>query len=456
MADYSLPLQVKGFQFDYPGALQAAQQYRAGETTNALNQFKLNSLTEQQGALAAFNAAAEKGDPRAIEALRMQPELYAKVRENTQASEMDKLTANARAAMRVKGFAGPERTQAWQQELDQAAKEGRIPSLMYQRLRGVEPSDQVLDGIIGQAQKPTTDLERAHAEAFRAEAAEKQHRIKNEQWKVLPADVGGIYRGDTGEIKAPEGFDPFQAGARKEAAKEAPKAHAASQTALTDAQTNLATVRDLKQIAPQATTGTGADALLWTKKLIQTFGYKPSDIGLADNVGPTEYLEAAINKLAISEAKKLYPISNADLGFIQKAVGSIRTDPTALPLFLGAMERVYEREAYFRQLESEAIKSQPFPDRNAMLARVNKQYPSFVEGWLEENAQSGPASGPRVAKQNTGRLQPAPESELAAAWGAIQRGAPVKATIDRVRQRGYDPTPLIMGITGQGSGGSPY
>jgi hypothetical protein len=168
MANNSLALLVRSPEIDMAGTLRAAAQIRQAETAGQLADLRLRQANEQQGALQAY---AETGK---LDALKAHPDAYGSVLQNQvaglgleQKTDEDRRMRNARDAQYVLNLPEGERVGAYNQLLDNAYREKRVPDLVYQRMKAMGPNAEALQGIIDQAlplaQKPS-DLQHVKAD----------------------------------------------------------------------------------------------------------------------------------------------------------------------------------------------------------------------------------------------------------------------------------------------------
>lgn len=147
-------LQTRVPEFDLGSMLAKVAQIQHAQTANALASLQLQQGQRQESALQDYQRRVAGGDPTAVSALAGFPQLHTQAIQAQSTQQTYHNEQNARAAERVAnaGLEGsPERNAAWQSELAQAAKEGRIPTLMHQSLAAQPPTDQRLRGIINLA-----------------------------------------------------------------------------------------------------------------------------------------------------------------------------------------------------------------------------------------------------------------------------------------------------------------
>lgn len=156
----NLALYIKTPQIDLGDTLRNVAAIRQAETAQGLADLRLRQANEQRGALAAY---AGSGD---LNALKMHPEVYGQAVQNLSAvsnmeatREQRNRELNARDAQYVMSLPENERTSAYHERLDAAYGQGRVPGLVYQRMKAMGPSEQVLQSIVDQAlplaQKPS-------------------------------------------------------------------------------------------------------------------------------------------------------------------------------------------------------------------------------------------------------------------------------------------------------------
>ncbi len=175
-----IALQIQTPQFDLGGTLMRVAQIRAAEaglqnseTHNALGQLQLQQAGDQRGALSAFRAATEAGDPNAIRHLTGFPELQSHAIKAQAATEEARNERLARDAQYIKGFAGDpgQFSAAWKQRLDAANQRRDMPPLMYAQLSQLpQPPKELLDSLIQRGAKIPSRLDEAHAGYYEAAA----------------------------------------------------------------------------------------------------------------------------------------------------------------------------------------------------------------------------------------------------------------------------------------------
>ena len=168
MPNNSLALLVRPPEFDMAGTLRAAAAIRQAETGQQLADLRLRQAGDLHGAL------QEHARTGSLDALKAHPEAYGSVLQNQAtsatmqaANEARNKEKNARDAQYILSLPEADRASAYHERLDMAHSEGRVPALVYQRMKSMGPSPEVLQNIIDQAlplaAKPT-DLQKVSAE----------------------------------------------------------------------------------------------------------------------------------------------------------------------------------------------------------------------------------------------------------------------------------------------------
>lgn len=208
--------------------------------------------------------------------------------------------------------------------------------------------------------------------------AAKIGRIKDdEQLYVQDATVPGGVRW----LEPPSGGDA-QAKFKKAFAAKAPEMWKASNEAYAAADDALFTAKDMEALAPHIYSGTWANADLNTAKFLNDkFGTNFA------GVAPTELFITQAQKFIGAEGQKYKPLSNSDIGFIEKGVPNITKDKESIPHILAAMKRVAERDKRYHELLMDSYSRGNPPNVAEIKATVNKELPSYVENMQRQKTQ---------------------------------------------------------------------
>ena len=113
------------------------------------------------------------------------------------------------------------------------------------------------------------------------------------------------------------------------------------------------------------------------RKVIQAFGTTMPE------TATTEQLSQALGNTLLSEAAKIKPISNTDIATLEKIVGSISTDPTALSKALAfsqaiALDAMHNFDRYVT--EQEATVANPVAKQRLAGVRIGREAPKSLTG----------------------------------------------------------------------------
>lgn len=162
-------LQLRPSPFDPVGTLQVAANLGQAQANSELAKLRMEELRaesaesqERRGALGQFRQAGGMNNPAALSHLAGHPDVFTPVQTAMTAQQTIAREANARAAQRVASLpeGSRERSDAWQEELENARREGRMSPEAYQRYAAYQhPPQLLLQGIIQQGRALPTAAE---------------------------------------------------------------------------------------------------------------------------------------------------------------------------------------------------------------------------------------------------------------------------------------------------------
>jgi len=212
-------------------------------------------------------------------------------------------------------------------------------------------------------------------------------------------------------------------------------------TAAMTAQGAVTHLQGLLPLVDQAYVGALSGSREAAASLLQSFGYDPSALLQNQSLNATTLLRQGLAQLPMSILAELRPASNTDLTFATNASLNMNNNPETLKAGLRALIRVRQREAMFQTLLSQEFQRTPFPDRQAILARVLEAIPAapvLPDGNIDMG-QGGPRNQRRPAPgangANVANGGPSP-SQAAAPTAPIQPTARWQALSDAQRTEG--------------------
>lgn len=152
-------------------------------------------------------------------------------------------------------------------------------------------------------------------------------------------------------------------------------ANTAGQAAMT-AQGQVTNLQGLLPLVDQAYVGALSGSREAAANLLQSLGYDPSGLLQNQSLTATTLLRQGLSQLPLPVLADLRPASNTDLQFAQSVSPNMTNSPAALQAGLRALIRVRQREALFQTLLSQELQRTPFPNRQAILARVLEAIPA--------------------------------------------------------------------------------
>lgn len=303
----------------------------------------------------------------------------------------------------------------------------RSPEVMA-ALRVAGP-DQAADIVL---KGRNADLERANlirsgrfTDAQIAQLSNKDQNLVH----FKPGETAGIFDKKTGTFRPIDTGNSGQAQFNAKFADEAPKLYAKANESFFSSQDALQTAQDMKALAPHIYSGT------WAGLQTETFKFFNTKFGANfTGVAPTELFNSLAQKFVGQEGQKYKPLSNSDIGFIEKGLPNIQKDPTSIPHIIGAMETVAKREALARRLEMSALQKGVPADPAEIIARVDAAIPSYVSQYAASLSKGQPQPQPQQA---------APAADpLSSARDAIKRGVPRDEVIRRLIENNINPQGL--------------
>ena len=183
---------------------------------------------------------------------------------------------------------------------------------------------------------------------------------------------------------------------RNEAYKEV---HKANEAAATHGAT-VASIEQLKALAPAAFVGAGAEARASAAGMLASLGVNHQWLIANQNLPATQLLQQGLSQFIGTEAAKYKPISNSDITFIARTVPNAGQDRTSLMNALEAAHKVALRQQLYETGKAELLARTPYPNLAMLRERIKKEVPDHVfdpklgrEAAAAPGATSGGSSG---------------------------------------------------------------
>lgn len=153
--------------------------------------------------------------------------------------------------------------------------------------------------------------------------------------------------------------------------------HAANEAAATHGST-VSAIDQLKDLAPAAFVGAGAEARTSAAAMLSSLGVNHQWLLANQSLPATQLLQQGLSQFIGTEAAKYKPISNSDITFIARTVPNAGQDRTALMNALEAARKVALRQQLFEAGKAQLLSRTPYPDLTALRDRIKKEVPDHV------------------------------------------------------------------------------